>query len=101
MNELVGSERNLGLSVLGLMFVALVAGEVHSNLDSSAPAHSSAAPAGPTVTIDTGFDADWIREVQIEGAIRELRLRPLSIERLDLGWTPDDQVIEEYRRSGF
>lgn len=89
-----------GLGILALMTVAFVASESMSRLgpidaiDDATPAVLEA-----PVLIDLG---PRNTKEAIGGAIRELRVIPLTIDsRIDLHWTPDDAVIEEYRDSGF
>ena len=97
--ETVGNDGLIGLGVLALMVIALVAGEVHATFDGAGP---NAAPAAteetPRVLIQLPYDP---RSEEIEGAIRELRVFPMAIEQLDLGWASDETVIEEYRRTDF
>ena len=96
MTESTGKRRNMSLGILGLMMVALVAGELKTP-SATAPVEVLRTGVAVAPAIDTG----WIGDGEVEGTIRELKLTPLSIDRLDLGWKPDDQVIDEYRRSSF
>ena len=98
--ETVGTDGSIGLGVLGLMVIALVAGEIHSNLQTLGVLAAGHARA-PDVLIELGPQIRWPADAKVEGAIREVSVPPLSIDRLDLGWLPDDVVIEEYRRSDF
>ena len=94
--ETVGNDGMIGLGLLALMVVALVAGEVHANLDATSQVARPEQP--PRVLIQLPYDP---RSEEIEGAIRELRVFPLAIEQLDLGWASDEMLIEEYRRTDF
>lgn len=90
----------IGLSVLALMTVAFVASEARSGLPWIERLETdSRATLPPPVLIDLGPPTS---ESGIGGAIRELRVLPITIDsRLDLHWSPDDTVIEEYRRSRY
>ena len=94
--EIAGNDGSIGLGVLGLMVVALIAGEVHGNFDGAAPI--AAEDDVPRVLIQLPYD---VQSEEIEGAIRELSVFPMAIEQLHLGWTSDEKIIEEYRRTDF
>ena len=99
--ETFGTDGIIGLGVLGLMAIALIAGEVRANLKMGDAADAGAVPAPPGVLIELRPQLRWPADAEIEGTIRELGVLPLSIDRLDLGWAPEDVVIEQYRRSDF
>ena len=83
----------IGLAVLVMMAVAFIAAESHS---AKSPAGTASATSpGPRILIEQAAG-------EAGGAIRELRIVPLSIEEgLNLGWASDEEVLEEYRRSGL
>ena len=93
-----GRDGSIGLGVLIMMTVAFIAGEAQSDWRAEsldvAPVHLRLeAP----VLIDKG-DRPSIGD--ISGALRELGVVPVEIDdRLD--WSPDEELIEEYQRSGL
>ena len=92
--ETLGNDGMIGLGLLALMVVALVAGELHADLDSQVARPEQP----PRVLIQLPYDP---RSEDVEGAIRELSVFPMAIEQLDLGWASDETIIEEYRRTDF
>ena len=94
------TDGNVGLGVLLLMIIAFVAGEAQSDWQTGeASSLDNPAALESHLLIDLSQPKE---KNGIGGAIRELSVVPLSIEsRLDFGWTPDEAVIEEYRRSGL
>lgn len=93
-----GRDGSIGLGVLLLMTIAFIAGEAQSDWRAEsvdiAPAHLRLeAP----VLIDRG-NRPIIGD--ISGAMRELGVVPVELDhRLD--WSSDEELIEEYQRSGL
>lgn len=99
-----GRDGNVGLGVLALMTIAFISAEAQSDWRSQDVEFAQRNDTMETrLLIDMGrpvFDDDI--ENDISGAIRELSVVPVDIEsRLNLDWSPDEVVIEEYRRAGF
>lgn len=92
-----GRDGMIGLGVLLLLTAALVSAE-------SRQASYVATAASPTLT-DRALNAierPMIRPGEVAGAIRELRIKPLGSRAYpELNWSPDEVVLEEYRRSSF
>ena len=100
-NTEFGKDGKIGLGVLALMAVAFIAGEAESDWRSQVVdfVERPAAPLDTQLLIDMGQP---VSGDEVSGAIRELSVVPLNVDgHIDLGWSPDDVVIEEYRRSGF
>ena len=82
-----------------LMTVAFISSETRGGLDGHPVPELGSSPTETKILIDL---AQPERDTAIHGAIRELKIIPATIDsRLDLGWAPDDAVIEEYRRTGL
>lgn len=92
-----------GLGLLVLMAAALVAGELSAGSGSSNEGTSSPYEVSrPIMHTTPSLDAGESRRESIRGAIRELRILPAAIdERIDLNWSPDERLLEEYRRTGI
>lgn len=95
-----GDDGMIGLGVLFLMTIAFAVGEAQSDMRISEMTElTQPSPLNSQILIEV---APLERDTGISGAIRELSVTPIMIEsRLDLGWSPDATLIEEYRQSGF
>lgn len=92
-----------GLGLLVLMAAALIAGELNSGSGpTTAGANRSYEVSRPVMRTTPSFNARESRGESIRGAIRELRVLPAAIDqRIDLNWSPDERLLEEYRRTGI
>ena len=84
----------IGLGVLALLTIALITGQFHDSGESmDALPQSAAAPLIDEVVRSPARD--------IEGAIREFRIVPALINSaVDLGWSSDEELIDDYRSAG-
>ena len=85
----------IGLGVLAMLTVALIAGQFHSSVESSAS-------LAPTTHSPVFSEAMQDPSTRLDGAIRELRIVPSLINSaVDLGWSSDEELIDGYRKTGF
>ena len=92
-----GRDGMIGLGVLLLLTAALVSAE------SRQTAYMATAQS-PSITDRalSVIERPMMGPGEVAGAIRELRIKPLSSRAYpDLNWSPDEVVLEEYRKGSF
>ncbi len=92
-----GRDGMIGLGVLLLLTAALVSAE-------SRQMGFLTTADSPSITgrALSAIEGPMISPGEVAGAIRELRIKPLSSRAYpDLNWSPDEVVLEEYRKGSF